>query len=86
MNKPWPPLGSDEEAERFVAEADLSGYGFTQMVPMRFELRRKDRAVSLRLSEALLDQVKRAAARERMPCQRYRRLAIERAVATGAKP
>lgn len=42
MSKPWPVLRTDEEAERFVAEADLSEYGFSAMVPMRFELRRKD--------------------------------------------
>lgn len=86
MSKPWPPLRSDEEAERFVAEADLSEYDFGQMVPVRFELRRKDKAVSLRLSEALLDQVKRAAAREGMPYQRFMRLAIERALASIPKP
>jgi predicted DNA binding CopG/RHH family protein len=80
MSRPWPVLSSDEEAERFVAEADLTEYDFAQMVPMRFELRRKDKAVSLRLSDALLDAVKREAARRGIPYQRFMRLAIERAV------
>ena len=54
MKKDWPALRSDEEAERFVAEADLTEYDFSTMVPVSFELRRKDRSVSLRLPEALL--------------------------------
>jgi predicted DNA binding CopG/RHH family protein len=86
MSKPWPVLSSDEEAERFVAEADLSEYDFAQMVPIRFELRRKDKAVSLRLSDALLAAVKQEAARQGMPYQRFMRLAIERAVGPGRTP
>jgi predicted DNA binding CopG/RHH family protein len=81
MKKDWPALRTDEEAERFVAEADLTEYDFSQMVPVRFELRRKDRAVSLRLSEGLLEAVKRAAERQRIPYQRFMRQAIEQAVA-----
>jgi predicted DNA binding CopG/RHH family protein len=80
MKKPWPVLKSDEEAERFVAEADLTEYDFTKMVPMRFELRRKDKTVSLRLPEALLDAVKRTAARRGIPYQRFMRQALERAI------
>src|SRR4051812_2528232 len=81
MKKDWPALRSDEEAARFVAEADLTEYDFSTMVPVSFELRRKDRSVSLRLPEALLDVVKRAAARQGIPYQRFIRQAIERAVA-----
>jgi predicted DNA binding CopG/RHH family protein len=86
MSKPWPVLRTDEEAERFVAEAELTEYDFARMVPMRFELRRKDKAVSLRLSDALLDAVKRAAARQGVPYQRFMRQAIERAVAAEGAP
>jgi predicted DNA binding CopG/RHH family protein len=67
MKKPWPALWTDAEAERFVAEADLTEYDFSQMVPVHFELCLKDKAVSLRLSEALLDAVKRAAVRQGIP-------------------
>ena len=85
MEKDWPALRSDEEAERFVAEADLTKYDFSTMVPVSFELRRKDRSVSLRLPEALLEVVKRAAARQGIPYQRFMRQAIERAVAAEAE-
>lgn len=53
--KSMPPLNSDEEAERFVAEADLTEYDLSGFEPMRFELRRKDKTVSLRLPSELLD-------------------------------
>src|SRR3954453_14598603 len=55
MKKDWPALRTDEEAERFVAEADLTEYDFSTMVPVSFELRRKDRSVSLRLPKTLFD-------------------------------
>jgi predicted DNA binding CopG/RHH family protein len=80
MRKPWPVLRTDEEAERFVAGANLTEHDFSAMVPVRFELRRKDRAVSLRPPEALLDAVKRTAARQGIPCPRFVRQAIEPAV------
>lgn len=37
--KPFPPLNSDEEAERFVAEADLTEYDFSGFKRMRFVFR-----------------------------------------------
>jgi predicted DNA binding CopG/RHH family protein len=46
---------------------------------MRFELRRKDKTVSLRLPSDLLDAAKAAAAREGIPNQRFMRHAIEQA-------
>lgn len=36
MKKDWPRLTTDDEAERFVAEADLTEYDFSQMTPVRF--------------------------------------------------
>ena len=45
MKKQFPTFKTDAEAERFVETADLSEYDFSDMVPMRFELRRKDRSV-----------------------------------------
>lgn len=80
MKKPFPTFRSDEEAERFVDEADLRDYDFTDMVPVHFELKPKDRTVSLRLPAALLEQVRISATRAGMPYQRFMRLAIERAL------
>jgi predicted DNA binding CopG/RHH family protein len=78
--KKFPELKTDAEAERFVATADLSNYDFSDMKPMRFELRRKDKTVSLRLPESLLEAVRQRAERAGMPYQRFIRMAVERAL------
>ena len=80
MKKKFPEFKTDAEAEEFVATADLSEYDFSDMKPMRFELRRKDKSVSLRLPEQLLDEVRNTAKRAGMPYQRFIRMAIERAL------
>jgi len=36
--KPFPRFDSDEAAERFVAEADLSQHDFSGFRPMKFEI------------------------------------------------
>ena len=81
MSKKFPEFKTDDEAERFVATADLSEYNFSDMVPVKFELRRKDKTVSLRLPEQLLNEVRNEATRAGIPYQRFMRLAIERALA-----
>lgn len=40
--KPFPQFTSDAEAERFVAEADLTDYDWSDMKPVRFEFAAKD--------------------------------------------
>jgi predicted DNA binding CopG/RHH family protein len=80
MKKKFPKFKTDVAAEVFVEKADLSEYDFSDMVPMRFELRRKDKSVSLRLPEKLLDAVRANADRIGIPYQRFMRLAIEKAV------
>jgi len=80
MPRRVPEFKTDEEAEAFL-DQDLSDLDYAHARPVHFELRRKDRAVSLRLSEALLVAVKRTAARQGIPYQRFMRQAIERAVA-----
>ncbi len=80
MQKRFPEFRTDAEAEAFVESADLSEYDFSDMVPMRFELRRKDKSVSLRLPEPLLEAVRNRAQRAGMPYQRFIRMAIERAL------
>lgn len=80
MKKKIPSFGSDKEAEDFVDKADLSKYRLGGARLVRFELKPKDRMVSLRLSSHLLDAVRRRAGRARMPVQRFMRMAIEDAV------
>ncbi len=80
MKKILPTLTTDEEAEDFVANSDLSEYDLSGMVPMRFELRRKDKSINLRLPEQLLEAVRTRAEQEKIPYQRFIRLALERAL------
>ena len=80
MKKKWPVLLSDEEAERFVAEADLTEYDFGEMVP--FEFTPKDQRVNMRLPGDLLAAVKAKAKARGLPYQRFIREVLERAVRT----
>ncbi|WP_112875518.1 CopG family antitoxin [Paracoccus endophyticus] len=45
MKHKWPVLTSDEDAERFVEEADLTEYDFSQMVPVSYEFEAKAAAL-----------------------------------------
>jgi len=80
MKKKIPSFKSDREAARFVATADLSRYDLSGAQLVRFELKRKDRSINLRLSDALLSAVRRKARRQGVPYQRFIRVALERAV------
>jgi predicted DNA binding CopG/RHH family protein len=78
--KKLPVLKTDEEAERFVATADLSEYDLSGMIPIRFEFKPKTERVNMRLSKGLLESVKARAASKGVSYQRFIREALERAV------
>ncbi len=80
MKKKWPALRSDEEAERFVEEGDLSEYDFSQMVPMRFEIEKKTKQINLRMPESMVEALKQRAQKRGVPYQRLIREAIEKAL------
>jgi|HubBroStandDraft_4_1064222.scaffolds.fasta_scaffold333054_1 predicted DNA binding CopG/RHH family protein len=80
MKKPIPTFKTDKEAEDFVATADLTEYDLSGGRLMRFELRPKDKSVSLRLPEKLLTAVRSRAKRAGIPYQRFIRMALEQAV------
>ena len=80
MKKPLPRLESDEEAERFVAEADLTDYDLSGLRMVQFEFEPKSERVNLRVPKRLLDAVKAAAANAGIPYQRYIRQTLEAAV------
>jgi predicted DNA binding CopG/RHH family protein len=83
--KKLPRLTTDDDAERFVATADLTEYDLSGMVPVHFEFKPKTERVNMRLSKDLLDNVKAHAAKEGVSYQRYIRLALERAVTAGKR-
>ena len=80
MKKPLPKLMTDESAEAFIAESDLTEYDLSGLKPVRFEFQPKGKSITMRLSEPLLEAIKKEAERSGIPYQRYIRQALENAV------
>jgi predicted DNA binding CopG/RHH family protein len=80
MKKKLPDLKSDNEAEEFVANSDLTEYDLSGMRMVRFEFQPKSERVNMRLPRPLLDAVKATAAKAGIPYQRFIRQALENAV------
>lgn len=78
--QPFPSFATDDEAEAFVATADLTEYDWSDMTRGHFEFATKDARVNMRLPAALLDAVKDKAAKLGVPYQRFIRQALEGAV------
>jgi predicted DNA binding CopG/RHH family protein len=80
MKKKIPPLESDEKAEAFVSDADLTEYDLSGARPVQFEFEKKGARINMRLPQPLLDAVKHRARQRGIPYQRFIREALERAV------
>ena len=80
MNKRLPKFTTDEEAEAFL-EGDLSEYlTLENFRPVQAEAARKDKSINLRISERLLEAVRKEADSQGVPYQRFIRQAIVRAL------
>ena len=80
MNKRLPKFTTDEEAEAFL-EGDLSEYlTLENFRPVQAKAARKDKSINLRISERLLDAVRKEADSQGVPYQRFIRQAIVRAL------
>ena len=71
--KPLPVLQTDEDAERFVDEADLTEYDLSGFKPVTFALEKKDARLEMRISQAELDTLKAEAKRRGIPHSRLAR-------------
>ena len=80
MKKHFSSFETDEEAERFVATADLTDYDITGGKLVQFELKSRETSVSIQLPKRLLDAVRDRAASAGVSDQRFIRMAIERAL------
>ena len=80
MKRRLPDLRSDEEAEEFVANSDLTQYDLSEMQLIQFEFQPKSERVNMRLPKSLLESVKAAAEKAGIPYQRYIRQVLEAAV------
>ena len=78
-NKPLPHFETDEEAQQFVDEADLSDYdlsGFKPMDSFAFA-QKKDARLETRISQGELDSLKAEAEKRGIPHSRLARVFIE---------
>ncbi|MEQ9641940.1 MAG: BrnA antitoxin family protein [Alphaproteobacteria bacterium] len=80
MKKRFPDFKSDDEAEQFVADADLTEYDFSDFRPVQFEFAKKSARINMRLPEALLAAIKQKAEARGLPYQRFIREVLEQAV------
>jgi predicted DNA binding CopG/RHH family protein len=78
--KKLPELKTDNDAEDFIDTADLTEYDLSVLIPMKFEFQKKERSITLRLSDPLLEAIKQEATRSNMPYQRFIRQTLENAV------
>ena len=85
MKKKLPVFKSDEEAAKFVADADLTEYDLSGFRTVQFEFERKTERVNMRLPKSLLDAVKAASAKAGIPYQRFIRQALETALRPPAR-
>lgn len=66
----------DAEAEKFVAEADLTQFDLSEFKPMRFEIDPKAGALHMRIPVGLLEAVKAKAKAKGIPYTRYVRFLL----------
>ncbi|AZU04743.1 hypothetical protein X907_2228 [Glycocaulis alkaliphilus] len=75
--KTFPSFKSDEEAERFVDQADLTEFDLSGFKPASFEFAKKSAQVNLRVPQSLLDAVREKAKSRGIPFTRYIRMLME---------
>jgi len=76
--RPIPRLDTDEAAERFVTQADLTRYDLSGFRRVHFEFAPKNARITVRLPEALLEEIRREASARGLPYQRFLRDLLER--------
>lgn len=65
--KKMPSLRTDEEAENFVANSDLTQYDLSDFKKTTFEFKPKSEMINLRLPQELLEAVKSKAKENGLP-------------------
>jgi len=85
MKKKIQAFKTDEEAERFIATADLSEYDLSGLKPVKFEFEKKDVQLNMRVPKVLLYAVKKRSAVRGIPYTRFIREAVEAALSRPEK-
>lgn len=73
-----PRLRTDEEAENFVAEGDLTQYDLSGFRTTTFEFEKKTKSIQLRMSDGLFAMIQAKARKLDIPYTRYIREVLER--------
>lgn len=81
--KSLPELHTDEEAEEFVANADLTEYDWSGCKRVHFEFIPKQEEIRITLPEALLKAVKSRAKEQNLSYTQYIEQVLEQATAQG---
>ena len=80
MKKQLPKLKSDDDVERLL-DSDMTRYlTADNFAAVSFEFEPKEKVVNLRMSAGLLESIKRAALKKKMPYQKFIRQSLEVAV------
>ena len=81
LKKALPQFLSDEEAERFVDQSDLTEFNLSGGVRLsEFEFDKKSARINLRVPESLVSAIKARAKERNVPYQRLIREAIEKSL------
>ncbi|MGH8136763.1 MAG: CopG family antitoxin [Steroidobacteraceae bacterium] len=75
-----PRLKTDSQAERFVADSNLTQFDLSVLKAAQFEFAPKEARINMRVPGELLNAVKRAARARGVPYQRFIRQTLEHAV------
>lgn len=78
--KKLPQMHSDEDAERFVDEADLTEYDLSGGKTLRFEFEKKTTQINMRMPEQLVSAIKAKATARGIPYQRLIRETLEKSL------
>ena len=76
--KKIPTFKTDQEAEKFVADADLTDYDISRFKPMKFEFKKKTEQINMRVPKDLLAGIKAIAKEKGIPYTRFIREILER--------
>jgi len=80
MKKKIPTFYTDEEAEAFVADEDLSQYDLSGGEVVQFEFQPSCKSITIPLSEELFAAIQQKAALSGMPYQHFIQQTLERSV------
>jgi len=82
MKKKVPKLKSDKEAQKFLDQDLTDSLDLKNFQRVSFEFQPKTKKISIRVSEELLEAVKKKAKRQKISYQKYIRKAVEESLAT----